>query len=103
MTLREIYEKETGRIAITPLKHGRGRIDPAYVLWLESRWISVKERLPEKSTPMQYNWVLVWFRKQVIRGYYSSLGTWHIEGSPSDFSDEVMLWQPLPPAPKEGI
>lgn len=70
---------------------------------LESRWISVKERLPEKN-----EWVLVYIKCKNLRDevtYETHTGKlqgtfWVIGGHFSFDIGEPLFWQPLPEPPK---
>ncbi len=69
-------------------------------------WVSVKDRLPPKSDDyMDINEVDCVFthgnRPRVLRGYYvHELHQWRMSGSPSDFSEYVTHWRPLPKPPE---
>ena len=76
-----------------------------------SEWISVDERLPEireggHTSPTVLVFVPKWAIKdyQPIRfGYWvgSLLNEWRIEGSPSNLTDHITHWMPLPDPPQQ--
>ena len=61
-------------------------------------WINKQHSIPEASTPMEIKRFLVWHRGYHKLGWRTEYA-WHIEGSPSDFSDEIQFWMPLPAPP----
>ena len=63
-----------------------------------TKWINKKYSVPEESSPMEIKKVLVWYRGYHKIGWRTKY-SWHIEGSPSDFTDEIQYWMPLPIAP----
>jgi hypothetical protein len=69
-------------------------------------WISVNERLPDSSTPMETIDVWAYYRhdfpnsewKQGKCRYYGEYDYWRSNDSPSDI--EVSHWMPIPEPPK---
>ena len=102
MSIREQYEKETGRPVVICRTDGVHcviieHISTSYVEWLESRvegkgdgWISVKERLPDDAKS-----VLIFFDRHMSIGSHIN-DTWYcIDGT----FHEVTHWmKPQPPA-----
>ena len=59
------------------------------------KWISVKDKLPIESTPMNIHRVIVWDskKKDWYVGWYvgSLLNRWYVEGSPSS-QENITQW-----------
>ena len=68
-----------------------------------SKWISVKERLPKLSTPLELHRVVVWdsFRGYWLVGWYfgGHLNEWRVDGSPSK-QDGITHWMEITPPMK---
>lgn len=65
------------------------------------KWISVKEKLPKLSTPMEIKRVLVWRERSGVCMGWRTEFQWYIDGSPSDWTDEIFYWMPLPKRPRQ--
>lgn len=63
-----------------------------------SKWISVKERLPEKETM-----VLTYSTDKSCRwGKIAFYGRWEVERDGMEWTEDVTHWMPLPALPCEG-
>jgi hypothetical protein len=98
MTLREQYEKETGKSVYIDNGDGGFEYGEGYIEWLEAElegWISVEDRLPE-----EYRNVLVAGGVAYIKDdrWWSIMGAIY-PGRPITW--EVTYWHPLPEPPEK--
>lgn len=59
-----------------------------------NKWINPKKKMPYPGFEM----IVCTSKHKVTVGYYSEDGVWSICGK--ETGDEIILWQPLPPLPK---
>ena len=66
---------------------------------VESKWIPVSERLPER-----FDGVLLWCdsNKYAFIGFKNGYGEWCVPGFETGVNFRITHWMPLPAPPKEG-